>query len=250
MSAGTGASGGLGSDQPVGFTGLSQNYIGAILEVIANYSSQGFALAAGLNQVPVTTDVTNPGVHDWPYWSVQCKKSWPQLAQAIGADFTVQGAIADKWNQLRGAQGVLGYPTSNELDVTGGKVSHFQYGDIYWSQGTGAWEMQGAILAKYNQLGANSGSLGLPVTDETNTPTKPGKFNHFANGYIYWTPTTGAHNVQGPILDYWALPGPGLGYENSRFGFPTSDQLNIAGVLRSTLQVGSIEYIAGAIVAS
>ncbi len=247
MSAGTGASGGLGTDQPIGITGLSQNYIGALIEVVANYSSQGFAVTAAANGIPVTTDLTHPGVHDWPYWNVQFKQSWPQLAQAIGAsstapgaNFTVQGAIADKWYQLGGAQGVLGSPTSNELTVPGGKVSHFEHGDIYFSNSTGAHEVQGAILAKYVQLGASSGFLGFPVTDETTTPVKrEGRYNQFSNGYIYWTPATGAHEVHGAILAEWGRQG----YENSRFGFPTSDEFGTAEGRRSNFQGGFISFV-------
>jgi len=250
MSAGTGASGPY--DQPVAVAGVSQNYVGALIEVVANYSSQGFAAAAAAHNIAVKTDLTNPGVHDWPYWNVQFQKSWPQLADAIGVvNYAPKGDIAIKYNQLDGAQGVLGYPTSNEIPVRGGAVNHFQGGDIYWSPGTGAHEVQGRILDKYNAFGASSGLLGFPLTDETNTPTKFGKYNHFANGYIYWTPSTDAHEVHGAILNYWAAQG----YENSRFGFPVSDEFgvqNVAGNIarQSNFQAGFIQFVDGRITPS
>src|SRR5665811_2418556 len=137
MSAGTGGNGPY--DESVGYFGLSAHYVGAILEVIANYSSQSFAQRAMAGGIAVTTDLGNPGVHDWPYWSGEYKKSWPQLAadlQVGSPDFVVQGDIAIKWNQLGGAKGVLGRPTSNEIAIPGGAVSHFTGGDIYWSPST------------------------------------------------------------------------------------------------------------------
>jgi len=249
LSAGTGGNGPY--DEPLGFAGLSGNYVGAILEVVANYSSQAFAQQATASGVPIqTVDLSNPGVHAWPYWSAEYKKSWPQLAQAIGATtgFTVQGAIAVKWNQLGGANGVLGNPTTSELDFNGGKVSHFQGGDIYWSAATGAHEVQGTILAKYNDPRI-AALLGFPLNDEATTPNplRFGKYNQFTNGYIYWTPgltPNEAHEVHGGILAEWGRQG----YENSRYGFPVSDEHDITNGKQSDFQGGSIQFINGQII--
>lgn len=97
MSAGTGGNGPY--DTPLGFAGLSSNYVGALLEVVANYSSQSFAqLAPTVAGLKVTEDLGNPGVHDWPYWAPQLVKSWPQMSAAIGGPTgptcTVKGSIA------------------------------------------------------------------------------------------------------------------------------------------------------------
>jgi S-formylglutathione hydrolase FrmB len=247
MSAGTGGNGPY--DQPLGFFGLSASYVGAILEVIANYSSQSFAQRAMAGGIAVTTDLSNPGIHDWPYWSGEYKRSWPQLAAALGVanpGFVVQGAIAIKWNLLGGAKGVLGRPTSNEIAIAGGAVSHFTGGDIYWSPSTGAYEVQGLNLAKYNEMGGPSGFLGFPFTDEMDTPTKPGKYNHFVNGDIYFSPSTGSHEVHGLILQEWARQG----WENSRFGFPVSDELAIPNGRQSNFQAGFIRFVNGQIIVS
>jgi len=227
LSAGTGGNGPY--DTPLGFLGLSSNYVGALLEVVANYSSQDFVQVARSKGVNVTTDLTHPGVHDWAYWSDQYKQSWPQLSQALNVTtgFTVQGAINTKWNQLGGAKGFLGNPTSNELDVAGGKVSHFQGGDIYYSNATGANSVRGLIRDKYNALGGPGSSLGFPLTDEYTTPSpdKVGKYNHFQGGYIYYSGGPAAYEVKGAILDFWGSQG----YELSRFGFPLSDEMSDGG---------------------
>jgi hypothetical protein len=84
----------------------------------------------------------------------------------------------------------------------------------------GRFEVYGAILDKYLSLGGPSSFLGLPTTHETGTPDGVGRYNHFQGGSIYWTPTTGAHEVHGAILDRWARTGREQGY----LGYPVSDE--------------------------
>jgi len=67
--------------------------------------------------------------------------------------------------------------------------------------------------------GVNSG-LGYPVTDESGTPDGIGRYTHFQGGSIYWSPSTGAHEVHGAIRDRWAQ----LGWEQSYLGYPISDE--------------------------
>lgn len=50
--------------------------------------------------------------------------------------YVVWGKIRDKWNELGGSQGKLGYPTSDETDTAdGGKQSTFEHGTITWKPG-------------------------------------------------------------------------------------------------------------------
>jgi uncharacterized protein with LGFP repeats len=50
--------------------------------------------------------------------------------------YVVWGKIRDKWNELGGSQGKLGYPTSDETDTAdGGKQSTFDHGTITWKPG-------------------------------------------------------------------------------------------------------------------
>lgn len=50
--------------------------------------------------------------------------------------YVVWGKIRDKWNELGGSQGKLGYPTSDEVDTPdGGKKSTFEHGTITWKPG-------------------------------------------------------------------------------------------------------------------
>ena len=78
----------------------------------------------------------------------------------------------------------------------------------------------GAIDAKYRSLGGCSSFLGAPTTNELTTPDGIGRYNHFQNGSIYWTPSTGAWEVHGAILDKWAA----LGFERGFLGYPITDE--------------------------
>ncbi|HEY9631344.1 MAG TPA: hypothetical protein V6C84_28980 [Coleofasciculaceae cyanobacterium] len=79
----------------------------------------------------------------------------------------------------------------------------------------------GAIDVKYAELGGSGGWLGAPTTPETTAPDGVGAFRHFANGSIYWSPATGAHEVHGLIRSKWSS----LGWERSFLGYPLTDEL-------------------------
>src|SRR6185436_3683203 len=116
----------------------------------------------------------------------------------------------------------LGAALGPAAKTAGGKgwFQRFQNGSIYWSQATGASEVHGAIAEKWAALGSEQSVLGFPVTDELTTPDTIGRFNHFQNGSIYWSPDTGAFEVHGAIRDKWES----LGWEQSFLGYPITDE--------------------------
>ncbi|MCU1618332.1 MAG: Conserved exported protein of unknown function [Modestobacter sp.] len=140
-----------------------------------------------------------------------------------GGTREVIGAILTHYRSVGGPSGFLGGPLTDELATphVDGRFNHFGGGSIYWSPGTGAWSIHGAIRDTWASLGWENGALGFPVTDELGTPNGRGRFNLFQNGAVYWTPSTGAHQVIGAI---WGRYG-GLGWETSFLGFPTTDEL-------------------------
>src|SRR5690606_39377128 len=92
-------------------------------------------------------------------------------AHALGSAFT--GADTSNINS----------PTA----VNSGQRVTFKNCDIYCSPETGTHEVHGAIREKYHAVGGPNNALSLPVTDETATPDKLGRYNHFkGNGSIYW----------------------------------------------------------------
>ncbi|MGW4435234.1 LGFP repeat-containing protein [Streptomyces sp. NPDC004596] len=131
-------------------------------------------------------------------------------------------AIDEKWATIPwiGAPVDAGAGTAEGANPDGrGRSRDFEHGTIDWSPQTGAHEVHGAIRDHWAWLGAER-FLGYPITDETGTPDGVGRYNHFENGSIYWTPETGAWEVHGAIRDKWAS----MGWERSQVGYPTSDE--------------------------
>jgi LGFP repeat-containing protein len=63
--------------------------------------------------------------------------------------FYVYGAIGTNYAELGGANSWLGWPTSDEQDMSeGGRVSTFERGAIYWWPDTGAIDM-GEVVVRY-----------------------------------------------------------------------------------------------------
>jgi uncharacterized protein with LGFP repeats len=130
----------------------------------------------------------------------------------------VRGAILDRY-VAHGGPRVLGFPVADDGgagDRIGAQV-RLQRGVIYWSPGTGAHVVRGAILDRWRQLGAQTGVLGYPTSGDAAVPG--GFTTGFAGGAIYWSSSTGAHAVRGGILDHWLANGGPTG----SLGFPATD---------------------------
>ena len=75
------------------------------------------------------------------------------------------------------------------------------------------------IAKKYAALGGTAGFLGPVVSPEKANSDKRGRVARYQNGNIYWTATTGAHEVHGRILtEYGKQAGV-----NGPLKYPTSD---------------------------
>jgi uncharacterized protein with LGFP repeats len=133
------------------------------------------------------------------------------------------GAIEQHYYDLGGPAGFLGAPQTGELPTPDGvgRFTHYEYGSIYWTPATDAWEVHGRIRDLWAGLGWERSFLGYPVTDELPTPNGRGRFNHFQGGSIYWSPATGPHEVHGGIRSVWAAHG----WEAGVLGFPVTDEL-------------------------
>jgi uncharacterized protein with LGFP repeats len=104
----------------------------------------------------------------------------------------VHGGIRAKWESLGGPGGFLGYPKTDELPVTHGgaeigRTNEFVGGWIYWSGGSGAFEVHGDIRRAWvEKYGGPGGALGFPVSDETPSPSGSARYNNFQHGCIIW----------------------------------------------------------------
>lgn len=158
-----------------------------------------------------------------------------------GTQFSVVGAILQKYRDLGGCQSVLGRPQSEEQVAPDGEGRYtvFEFGSIYWTPDTGAHEVHSAIRSKWADLGWEAGILGYPTSDEIPAQVGGGRLNHFENGDIYWSPLTGPHAVHGRILEGWEE----VGKEAGHLGFPTSDEYGVIGGRRSEFQHGAIIWL-------
>ncbi|WJY68968.1 alpha/beta hydrolase-fold protein [Corynebacterium auris] len=203
------------------------NPAGVGLEVISRLSTQTFVNYAARTNVKPIVRFRPSGVHSWEYWQFEMTQAWPYIADALevpdedrGADCAPIGAIAEA---TKG--GIIGSCVNNEYDLAGGKAEDFRGGQAFWSTDTGARALYGAILAKYNALDGPAGWLGFPTTGELGTPDGRGRFVHFQNGSIYWTPQTGAYAIPGDMFRAWGTHG----YERGHLKYPVAEAQSING---------------------
>jgi glucose/arabinose dehydrogenase len=96
----------------------------------------------------------------------------------------IYGAIFARYAALGYERGPLGYPKTGELGNPDGvgRNNKFETGVLYWSPASGAWEVYGAILARWQQLGWEKSYLGYPTSGEF--AINGGRRNNFQYGYI------------------------------------------------------------------
>jgi uncharacterized protein with LGFP repeats len=121
-------------------------------------------------------------------------------------------------------------------------VQHFQTGSVLWSPSTGAFEVRNGIRARWAALGAEAGVLGYPLSGELPTADGAGRYQVFQRGAVFWSRSTGTHEVLGGI---WATYRQ-LGADSSALGLPTSGEAAVAAGWRSTFQNGVITWEAAA----
>ena len=234
-------SSGSGKDdfgQPDSVANGPANPAGVGLEVISRMTTQTFVDRANQAGLEVVSQFRPSGIHAWPYWQFEMTQAWPYIADSLGlskedrgADCTVIGAIADAT-----ASGDYGSCTVNEYDVKGGKAQDFRGGRAYWSAETGAHVLFGRIGAAYAEAGGPDSWLGFPVTGEQATPDGVGRYVHFQNGSIYWTPQTDAQAVPKDMVDAWAE----IGWEAGDLGYPVGAPKEMGGKLVQQFQRGYI----------
>ena len=214
------------------------NPAGVGLEVLSRMTAQTFVNRAKTAGVPVISHFRPSGVHNWPYWQFELTQAWPHIADALaldkddrGADCAPVGAIAEA---TKG--GEFGKCVNNEYDIAGGKAEDFRNGRAYWHPDTGAHVLVGLISARYSEMGAADSWLGFPLTGEQGTPDGVGRYVHFQNGSIYWTPKLGAQPVPKDMFDAWGA----TGWENGPLGYPVAEPKELGGKLVQQFQHGYV----------
>lgn len=152
-----------------------------------------------------------------------------------------RGLVRAKYFAI-GGPGVLGAPTTAELDATttDTAVQWFQKGRIYYSSASGTHLVVGAILTKYRAMGTVGSLLKFPVTDEL-AGAGTGRYNNFQGGTICWTSATSAHEVHGAIRSKWLA----LGGTGGFLGYPRSDESAMTVGRASQFQGGNVYWSSG-----
>ncbi|MGY2084927.1 LGFP repeat-containing protein [Blastococcus sp. SYSU DS0539] len=157
---------------------------------------------------------------------------------SAGGAHPVRGAIGTAWSASGGLTGPLGAPIGNEEAAGSGVRQAFTGGTIYWSAGTGARVVQGAVAIAYDRAGGAAGPLGLPVGDEK--PSGAARVQQFTSGSIYWTSAGGAHPVRGAIGTAWSAGG-GL---TGPLGAPIGDEVAAGAGSAQAFQNGVLHWSA------
>ena len=86
--------------------------------------------------------------------------------------------------------------------------------------------------------GGPTGYLRYPSSDVKAISDGHGRFSQFERGRIYWSPSTGAFEVHGAVLDKLFAEGDVTGH----LGYPTSELVPVGTVRRQTFQHGRLTY--------
>lgn len=156
--------------------------------------------------------------------------------------------IYDAWLRTDSKATVLGYPTGDVVTTEKGTYQRFENGYIDWTATTGAYGTYGEIRSRWAATGYGDGILGYPIADVKNGTVRGGSYQHYQNGWIAFSPASGAHTSVGPIRNVWA----GLGYQDGALGYPTSDVYNTSTgtaqdyeggkISRTTAGVNTVTY--------
>lgn len=135
----------------------------------------------------------------------------------------VQGAVGTRWTALGAENGALGYPVGRQSCglVAGGCAQSFQGGEVYWSAGTGAHVIGGAVATKWTAYGREGGALGYPALDLVCGLVAGGCYQVFQYGTVYVSPDAGTTVAKGGLGHTWMSRGA----ENGAFGYPVSDEM-------------------------
>lgn len=123
--------------------------------------------------------------------------------------FVVKGPFETKWTALKGADGVLGAPTANQVCSLGVCSQSFEGGSIFWTSATGAHPVlrtEGHTGPRWHTKGGLA-LYGHPVTDET--AVTGGTLQKFSSGRVLaWTGTQVLEfSVRSGIGSRWVAAG-------------------------------------------
>lgn len=167
------------------------------------------------------------------------------LAPTAAADpiSEANDAITAGYDASGGPAGPLGPREGDVYPIGIGFGQNFAAGKMFFTPGTGAHFMQGAILEKYESLGGPADSdLGFPTIDEgpgrVGPDSRNATFSAPDNPVIFWTPSTGARVVRGAINAAWDR----LGGSAGQLGVPAEDEVYRGDTVTQTFSGGQLSW--------
>jgi hypothetical protein len=150
-------------------------------------------------------------------------------------------AINDKFVQN---QALLGAPVGNTVQFSNGAKRDFaNNASIYIGDSVGqAHIVLGLIRGDYFAVGAQSGVLGYPTTDELDTAFATGRFNLFEHGRSLWKGGAAtAFSTHDKINAYFGS----VGSEWGNLGYPQSDEKAFGSGRKNDFEFGKIYFKTG-----
>jgi uncharacterized protein with LGFP repeats len=144
---------------------------------------------------------------------------------AASPESDADDAITAVWEKAGGDNSVLGAKVGDVYAIGDGFGQDFDGGKMFFTPGTGARALYGAVLDKYESVGGPAGSdLGFPTINEvpglSGPDSRVSTFSASDNPVIFWTPDHGAFVVRGAINAAWDR----LGSSGGVLGVPLGDE--------------------------
>ena len=140
----------------------------------------------------------------------------------VGRAYENKDSIRERYVLTGAESGSLGYPTSPKICGLrdGGCYQGYENGAIYWSVGSGTYDISGPTRQRYMEMFSESGSLGYPTSTQICGLKNGGCVQFFQYGKLYLNPSTNkAYEVFGAISRRY----DNLQLENGPFGYPVSE---------------------------
>ena len=166
-------------------------------------------------------------------------RNWMSQLKGSG----VKGITFDTWNGF--TEGYAGVPSREHAETVYMWLTDLlepdprQCSHMHYAGGIPTFRVYGAICEKWVQLGGDRG-FGAPITNEL--VSAHGRVSYFAGGgAVYWSSSTGAHEVHGLIAQtYWESGG-----DWGCLGLPISDEEPFGGGRISHFEHGQIDWKQG-----
>jgi hypothetical protein len=189
---------------------LIQNRATAALYYYTPYTPNNASLAAGYGKGDACSAYGNRNFY-------QLYVDW--FGSARG--FDTSGIIGEKYAQLSGSSGWLGYANGPQVCglVGSGCYQSFSGGKIYSTPDSGTVAISNVFFLEWGQFGWERGFLGYPRVDPICGITNNGCYQAFTGGYIYSDSSAGVHAVRNDFFGSWGTQN----WERGPLGFPTRE---------------------------